>query len=181
MNPCLICVHAAMAVHVAEAADVHEDVKAQGGARMEGPQGLVVMAAMEQAELNDFSDARGGKAGDDVAHLAVGMIAGPVDQRGCEFDFQRLGALNQIHQRRAGDGIPLSNSAAACSSSVRVWIRYWLGSAYLTSVGAVRTSRVSRLAASATRVLDRQRSFGRTPRRPGRSRSRRGPWRLRGA
>ncbi len=40
---------AAMAVHVAEAADVHENVEAQGGSGVEGAQGLVVLAAMAQA------------------------------------------------------------------------------------------------------------------------------------
>ena len=93
-----------------------------------------------------------GSAGDDVAHLAVGMIAGRVDERGGEFDFERFGALDEIDDgRRCARAMPLRSSAAACSSSARVWIRYWLGSAYFTSVGAVRTSRVSRLAASAAK------------------------------
>ena len=40
---------AAMAVHVAEAANVHEDVKAEGGSGVEGAEGFVVGAAMAQA------------------------------------------------------------------------------------------------------------------------------------
>ena len=52
---------AAMAVHVAEAADVHEDVKAEGGAGVKGAESFVVLAAMAKAQVDDFGDARGGK------------------------------------------------------------------------------------------------------------------------
>jgi hypothetical protein len=38
-----------MAVHIAEAADVHQNVKAQGGSGMEGAQSFVVLAAMAEA------------------------------------------------------------------------------------------------------------------------------------
>ncbi len=51
-----------MAVHVAEAADVHEDVEPQGGAGVEGAEGFVVPAAMAQAQFDDLRDAGGGKA-----------------------------------------------------------------------------------------------------------------------
>jgi len=38
-----------MAVHVAEAADVHQDVKAENGSGVEGAQGFVMPTAMAQA------------------------------------------------------------------------------------------------------------------------------------
>ena len=47
---------AAMAVHVAEAADVHEDVEAEGGSGMEGAERFVMLAAMAEAELDDLGD-----------------------------------------------------------------------------------------------------------------------------
>ncbi len=93
---------AAMAVHVAEAADVHEDVEAQGGAGVEGAEGLVVLAAVAEAEVDDLGDARGGKPGDEVADLAVGVVAGGVEERGGELDFEGFGALDEIDERRGG-------------------------------------------------------------------------------
>ena len=112
-----------MAVHVAEAADVHENVKAQSGSGVEGAQGFVVLAAMAQAQLDDFGDAGFGQRGDQVANLAVGVVAGGVEQRRGQFDFEGFGALDQIDHRRGCDGADLaSNSAAAWASSARVWI-----------------------------------------------------------
>ena len=80
---------AAVSVHVAEAADVHEDVEAELLAGAEGAQHFVVLAAMAQAEVDDFAAVSlpepaapavpGGKN--------VGML---VEQRGCDFDFERL-------------------------------------------------------------------------------------------
>ena len=95
---------AAMAVHVAEAADVHEDVEAQSGSGVEGAEGFVMLAAMAQAEVDDFGDARGGKRGDDVANLAVGMVADGVEERRGEFDFEGLGALDQVDDGSVSDG-----------------------------------------------------------------------------
>ena len=98
---------AAMAVHVAEAADVHEDVEAQGGAGVEGAEGFVVPAAVAQAQLDDLRNARGGKAGDEVANLAVGMVAGRVEQGGGELDFEGFGAFDEIdHGRWCGGEFP---------------------------------------------------------------------------
>jgi hypothetical protein len=53
---------AAMAMHVAEAADVHEDVEAQSGAGVKGAQGFVVLAAMAQAQLYDLRTRGSGSA-----------------------------------------------------------------------------------------------------------------------
>ena len=87
---------AAMAVHIAEAPDVHEDVEAQGGAGTKGAKKLVVAAAMAGAEVDDFGDARGGEGCGEVANLAVGVVAGRVKECGGELDLERFGALDEV-------------------------------------------------------------------------------------
>jgi len=52
---------AAMAVHVAESADVHEDVEAKICTGMEGAECFVVLAAVTQAKFNDFRNLRARK------------------------------------------------------------------------------------------------------------------------
>ena len=114
---------AAMAVHVAEAADVHENVEAKGGAGVKGAKGLIVPAAVLQAQLDDFGDAGGGQAGDEVANLAVGVVAGGVEEGGGELDFERLGALNEVDERGGGDGQVFEDFGGGRASSARVWMR----------------------------------------------------------
>ena len=111
---------AAMAVHVAEAADVHEHIEAEGGSGVEGAEGFVVAAAVAQAELDDLVDAGGGQAGDEVADLAVGVVAGGVEQRGGQLDFKGFGALDQIDHcvRQAIGGSGARSSAAAWASQL---------------------------------------------------------------
>ena len=72
VKPCMICVAAAMAMHVAEAANVHQEVEAQRRAGVESAKRLIVPSAMPQPQLDDLVYTRGGKAGDKVADLAVG-------------------------------------------------------------------------------------------------------------
>jgi len=93
---------AAMAMEIAEATNVHEDVKADGRAGMEGAEGFVVLAAVPQAQLDDFDAAGGGLAGEEVANLAVGVVAGGVEKGGGELDLERLGALDEIDERSGG-------------------------------------------------------------------------------
>ncbi len=45
-----------------------------------------------------------GKPRDEIANLAVGVVAGGIKERRREFDFERFGALNQIHERRRRNG-----------------------------------------------------------------------------
>ncbi len=96
---------AAMAVHVAKAADVHEDVKAEGVAGVEGAQGFVVSAAMAEAKGDVFRDAGGGELGDAVADLAIGMVAGGVEEGRGQLDFEGFGAFDQIDEGSCGDGL----------------------------------------------------------------------------
>src|ERR1019366_2873253 len=85
-------------------ANVHENVKAQGRADVKCAQSFVVAAAMAQAQLDDLGDAGFGEVGDKVANLAVGVVAGGVEQRRGQFDFESLGTLDQIDDGRVGDG-----------------------------------------------------------------------------
>src|SRR5579863_2382485 len=66
---------AAMAVKIAEATNVHQNVEPQRRASVEGAESLVVVAPMFQAQFNDFRGAGSGQAGDEVAELAVGVTA----------------------------------------------------------------------------------------------------------
>ena len=82
---------AAMAVHVAEAADVHEDVEAELLSGGELPRQLIVLSAMAQAEVDDFASAGLACGFHGLANLPVGIVALAVDERGGELDFQRIG------------------------------------------------------------------------------------------
>jgi hypothetical protein len=94
-----------MAVHVAEAADVHEDVETQGCAGVKGTKRFVVAATVAQAELDDFVDAGLGQLGYEIANLAVGVVGSGVKQRGGQLDFKSLGAFDQVYQWSVGYGV----------------------------------------------------------------------------
>ncbi len=93
---------AAVAVHVAESADVHEDVEAECRSGVEGAKSFVVAAAVAQANLDDFGDAGGGKRCDEVADLSIGVVASPVDECGGQFNFKSLGAFDEVDDGSRG-------------------------------------------------------------------------------
>src|ERR1700733_2379336 len=72
---------AAMPVQVAEAADVHENVKAKLLAGGKGAQQLVVLAAMPQAKIEDLATPRLASRRDRAAYLTVRIVTVPVDER----------------------------------------------------------------------------------------------------
>ena len=72
---------AAMAVHVAEAANVHEDVEAELLAGRKGTRQFVVAAAMAQAKVDDLAAARLAGRFDRLAKLAVRIMAMAVKER----------------------------------------------------------------------------------------------------
>ncbi len=74
-------------MHIAEAADIHQDVEPQGCSRVKSAECLVVPAAMPNAKIDDFCDARGGPGANDVPDRAVGVVARRVEQRCRQFDF----------------------------------------------------------------------------------------------
>ena len=96
---------AAMAVHVAEAANVHEDVEFEALAGGEGAGEFVVAAAMFGAEGDEFGDAGGGQCGDGALELAPGVVALGVEERGGEFDFERAGVFDEIDDGGGLDGL----------------------------------------------------------------------------
>src|SRR5208282_4075436 len=80
---------AAMAMHIAETADVHENVEAELLARGEGAQQLVMAATMAQAEVYDFAAARLAGCRECFANLPVGVMTVAVNERGGEFGLER--------------------------------------------------------------------------------------------
>ena len=113
---------AAMAMHVAEAADVHEDVEAELLASGERAREFVVLAAMAEAEVDDFVASLFADALDRLANLLVAVVTVAVDQGCSEFDLEGIG-IEQIDQRRRLKSAALCiSSAAACWSSRRLSI-----------------------------------------------------------
>ncbi len=89
---------AAMAVHVAEAANVHQYVKAKFLSGVIGAGDLVVTAAVAQSKIDNFAALRLGQSLNYFPNLPVGVMGILIEQRGGKFNFQRVG-IQQIHQR----------------------------------------------------------------------------------
>jgi len=94
----------AMAVHVAEAADVHEDVELEGLAAREGARQLIISAAVLDAEGDEFGDAGGGERGDSALELTPGVVALGIEERGGEFDFEG-GVFDKVDDGSGLDGL----------------------------------------------------------------------------
>ena len=93
-----------MAVHVAEAADIHEDVEPESCSGVESAKRLVVLAALPQPDFDNFQNRGVGETGQKVADLAVGVVAGGVEERGGELDFEGFGAFDELHKRGIVNG-----------------------------------------------------------------------------
>ena len=87
---------AAMAVHVAEAADVHEDVEAEALPGGEGAEELVVGAAVLHPEADDLGALGLGEGADGAAELAIGEVAMRVEEAGGELDFEGFVVLEEV-------------------------------------------------------------------------------------
>jgi len=81
---------AAVPMHVAEAADVHQDVEAKLLARGKCTRQFVVLPAMTQPEVDDLAAARLAGRFDLPANLAEGIMTVPVNERGGKFDLERV-------------------------------------------------------------------------------------------
>ena len=57
-------------------------------------------AAVAHAEVDDSVAARGGERAHLVAKLAVGVVAGAVEKTCSELDFERVGTIEQVDDRR---------------------------------------------------------------------------------
>ena len=66
----------AVTMHIAEAANVHQEVKAQRSTGVEGAKRLIVPPAMPQPKLDDLVDARFRKSGPHIARLPVRVLPG---------------------------------------------------------------------------------------------------------
>jgi hypothetical protein len=66
---------AAVTVHIAKAADVHEDVESEAVACTEGSEKFVVTPAVPGPQPDEFGKAVGAEGGDVVAELSVGVVA----------------------------------------------------------------------------------------------------------
>ena len=89
---------AAMAVHVAEAAYVHEDVELEGLSGGEGAREFVVAAAVAGAEGDEFGDAGRREGGDGALELTPGVVGFGIEERGGEFDFEGAGVFDQVER-----------------------------------------------------------------------------------
>ena len=137
----------AMPVHIAEAADIHQDVEAKRLTRGKATQQLVVAAAMAHAEVDNLSPLRLAQSGDAIPYLPEGIMAGAIEQRGGDLGFERRAALDQVNHRRCVDGSVL-HQLARCLLQIAPRLHLvGVAAAYFTSVGATFTSRSSSVAA----------------------------------
>ena len=92
--------HAApVAVHVAEPANVHQDVESELLPRGKSAQHLIVFAAIAQAEINDFPASCIPRRNHRLANLPVRIMTVLVKERRCELNLDFI-LIEQIHQRR---------------------------------------------------------------------------------
>src|SRR5213076_2454736 len=80
----------AVAVHVAEATDVHENVEAELMPGAEGPKHFIVLAAMAEAEIYDLAADNFACGRNGLANLAIRIMTVFVDESRCQLEFQRL-------------------------------------------------------------------------------------------
>ena len=95
---------AAVPMHVAEAADVHQNVEAQAVRRGKGARQFVMFAAVLRGQRDDLRDAPLAQRGHGIAHLAEAVVRVWVQQRRGQVDLQRHGFAwrrkNEIDMRR---------------------------------------------------------------------------------
>jgi hypothetical protein len=86
-----------MAMHIAESANIHQYVEAQRSSGVEGAQGLIVTAAIPQANLDNLRNTCSCQARNQIANLTVRMMARRVEQRCSQLNLKRLTPLNQVN------------------------------------------------------------------------------------
>ena len=111
---------AAVAVHVAEAANIHQDVEAELLSGAEGPQHFVVAAAMAQSQVDDLAANDFARGFDRQANLAIGIVAVLVNQRSRQFDLEQLFFQKidgRSRRRLASRPSTRTQSASSCAGS----------------------------------------------------------------
>ena len=144
----------AMAMHVAKAADIHEDVEAQLVAGREGARQLSWRPRWRVPSSSN-SSWRGASRAHTDRESDGRDSGGAVEQGGDDLDldgFVFAGAVgfDQIDERRGLDGRGLHQVQRRLFNSIRDFWMYSTGAAYFTRVGATATS------ATATRQRVRQ-------------------------
>src|SRR5216684_2461071 len=94
---------AAVAMHVAEAADIHQDVEAKLLPGAEGAQHFVMTAAVAESQVDDLAANDFARGFDRQANLAIRIVAVLVNQRGRQFDLEQL-FFQKIDGRSSRDG-----------------------------------------------------------------------------
>src|SRR5438477_6964621 len=84
-------------MHSTEAANIHENVKTEPLAAMEGAQQFVIPTAMTHTQVNDLVPLGRAERLHPLADLPVRIMAGGVKQRSCNFNLKRL-AFQQIYR-----------------------------------------------------------------------------------
>src|SRR5581483_4321621 len=93
---------AAMTVHIAKSADVHEDVEAELLTSAKWPEDLIVLAAVPKAEFNDLLPSIRARGLHCLADLTVRIITVFVQKRGRQLHFERFG-IEQVNHARPTD------------------------------------------------------------------------------
>src|ERR1700689_3682027 len=78
----------AMAMHVAKAANIHQDIETESLSGVKGAQQFIMLAAMAQSEINDLAAPCFSGRSDCFAPLPVGVMAMLINERRREFDFE---------------------------------------------------------------------------------------------
>ena len=112
----------AMPMHIAEAANIHQNVEAELLARAKCPLHLIVAPAMAQSHINNFVSDRFSRSLNRLANLAIRIMTVLVNQRCRQFDFERF-VIEQDRPREPERSatFPIS-SDATCRNSRRVSI-----------------------------------------------------------
>ena len=93
---------AAVAVHVAEGADIHENVEAEFLAAAIGARDFVVASAMTQPQVDDLSALGGSHALNHAANLPIGMVQALIKESCRQLNLERF-VFQQINKRSGID------------------------------------------------------------------------------
>src|SRR5207248_2736596 len=91
---------AAMPMHIAEAAQVHADIKAELLPRGKCAWQLVMLAAMAQSKIDDLAALRVAERLHACLDLPITIKASLVEERGRQLHVKRLPLIEQIDSRR---------------------------------------------------------------------------------
>src|SRR5581483_10096670 len=94
---------APVAMHIAKAADVHQDVEAELLSGTESTRHLIMLAAVAEPEFDDLAMHLGAKRVEFIANLAIRIVTVLIKQRGSQFQLKRI-VVQQIDELCFLDG-----------------------------------------------------------------------------